>query len=130
MNVKMLRRLLFLTFWFMLPWPMIVFNEAFVPAARYALLASAAAAVAMTEGTAGTVPALVELLVGWTVVTTLASWCIAWLVSRWLGSFAPRWRVAFLLGLLLIGLTVGLTATPYATPFGRAERGGLLEVLS
>ena len=37
------RRLLFLGLWLTLPWPMVVFGEAFVPAVRYVLLAAAAA---------------------------------------------------------------------------------------
>ncbi len=130
MSDTTLRRFLFLGLWLSLPWPMPIFQEAFVPAARYALLTGAALTVGLKEGVEGTGPLLIALFAGWALATTLVTWGIAWLGARILNVFEPRWRVACLLGLLLIGLSAGLFFEPYSTPFGRAERGGLLEILS
>ncbi len=124
------RRLLFLGLWLTLPWPMLVFGDAFVPAVRYVLLAAAAAAVGLREGVAGSGPLLIGLFVAWALGTTLATWIVAWLVGRLLVWLGPRWRVACLLGILVGSLALSLLCTPYSTPFGRTPRGGLVEILS
>jgi len=114
----------------MFPWPFPFLHDAWVPAVRYLVLGSAAASVAIFEGAAGPVRPLVALFLAWSLLTTALSWAIAWGIAR----FARRWpdRAALLwtYSLLTLGLVWALFFEPYRTPFGRALRGGLLQVLS
>jgi hypothetical protein len=130
MSGPTLRRLWFAGLWLLWPWPLVIFADAFVPAARYALLAAAAAAVALHEGAAGPVGMIVALLVGMALVTTAGCWVLAFVVARVLAYLPRRASVVLTLLLLGIGLVVALVSSPYRMPFGRAPYGGLLEVLS
>jgi hypothetical protein len=114
----------------MLPWPLVAFADAFVPAARYILLGSVATLVALTEGASGPVGLVVSLLMGWGLVTTLACWLLAWIIGRGLAGLPLAVQRATTWGGLGSLLVAGLAFEPYVTPFGRALRGGLLAVLS
>jgi hypothetical protein len=130
LNARTLRRLWFLGLWLLVPWPLLVYSEAFVPAARYMLLGGVAATVALAEGASGPVGLIVLLLLGYGVVTSVLCWVIAWLVTRVLTRLPPNIARVITLGCLGGGLLAGLLFEPYRTPFGRALTGGLLQVLS
>lgn len=127
---RALRRLWFVGLWLLLPWPMGILDQALVPAARYALLAAAALAVLVVEGPGGPVVAIVALFVGWAAATALGTWAVARATFWAMGRIAPRWRTALCLGALALGALAALWLAPYHTPFGRAPRGGLFEILS
>jgi len=127
---RSLRRLWFIGLWLLLPWPIFAFGDAFVPAARYAILGIVAAAVAITEGASGPVGLILLLFASMTVGTTLGCWLLAWMIAKLLAVLpdtAAR-RVTF--AALSIALLWALLFAPYHTHFGRAARGGLLEILS
>jgi len=130
MKHRTLRRLWFLGLWLLLPWPLSIIGDAFVPSARYALLAAAAASFALVEGAAGPVASIVALFVGVAAFTTLACWVIAWLMARLLVRLPMAQASAITWASLGTGLFVALFFEPYRTPFGRALTGGLLRVLS
>ena len=124
------RRLWFFGLWLLLPWPFVLFGEAFVPAVRFVILAGAASAVALTEGAAGPVGMIIGLFVGYAIGTTLLCWLFAWLISLALAPLPETTARRLTLACLVAGLVFALLFDPYTTPFGRASRGGLLEVLS
>jgi hypothetical protein len=130
-NVDMnARRLWFAGLWLLFPWTLPVYGDAFVPAARYVLLAFVTSAIAITEGSSGPVGLIMVLFVGWGLITTLLSAGMAWLISKALSNLPPRqaaWVTAICLAL---GFAFALIYEPYRTPFGRALTGGLLEILS
>ena len=55
MHSPRLQRYWFAALWLLFPWPLLVLQDAFVPAARYVLLGGVAAIVAFAEGAAGPV---------------------------------------------------------------------------
>ena len=130
MQPRTLRRLWFVGFWLLVPWPLTIFGDAFVPAVRYLILGVVAATVAVTEGASGPVGGLVFLFLGMGLITTLACLVAAWLVSKLLIHFSVAAQRTVTLGGLGTALIYCLAFEPYATPFGRALTGGLLEVLS
>jgi hypothetical protein len=130
MTPAAIRRTWFLGLWLLLPWPLALIGDGFVPAVRYAILAAASSSIAVVEGAAGPVGAIVALLTGYAVVTTLACWGIAWGIGRGLALLPAAQAAAVTWVCLGLGLAVALFAEPYRTPFGRAVSGGLLQVLS
>ena len=130
MQPRTLRRLWFVGFWLLMPWPLYIFGDAFVPAVRYLILGVVAATVAVAEGASGPVGGLVFLFLGMGLITTLACWAAAWLTSKLLIHFSVFTQRTVTLGGLGSALLFCLVFEPYATPFGRALTGGLLEVLS
>ncbi len=120
----------FIGLWLLLPWPMIVFTEQWVPAVRYAILASVASAVALMEGAAGPVGPLVGLFLGWSLGTALGCWGIAVLASRLLARLPSRLSAWLTLALIVLAVASALALEPYHMHFGRAPQGGLLEFLS
>jgi len=130
MEFRTLRRVWFAGIWFLVPWPMLIMQDAFVPASRYAVLAGAATAIATMEGAAGPVAQLVGLFVGWAVGTSLLCWLLAWSLATVAARLPHRTARFLTLAILGTGLFYALVFEPYRTPFGRALRGGLLQVLS
>jgi hypothetical protein len=130
MSTRAVRRLWFVGFFFLLPWSMVIYEGAWVPAVRYLILGSAASAIALMEGAAGPVGGLVFLFLAHAVVTTAFCWLLAWGIARLLERLSDRARDRITYSCLLAGLLIGLLFDPYHTPFGRALRGGLLEILS
>ena len=130
MKPRMLRRAWFLGLWLLLPWPLSVIGDAFVPSVRYALLACAASSVALAEGAAGPVALIVALFVGIAILTTSACWVIAWAIAKLLARLPAAQASTITWACLGFGLIVALFFEPYRTPFGRALTGGLLQVLS
>lgn len=130
MTTRGLRRLWFLGLWLMLPWPLVVFSDGFVPAVRYAILATATTLLAVTEGAGGPVGMIMGLFVGYAVATTLCCWVLAWGISRMLARLPAATGRNVSLAVLGAGLIVSLLFEPYTTPFGRGLHGGLLQVLS
>ncbi|MCP4036951.1 MAG: hypothetical protein GY944_27190 [bacterium] len=127
---RRLRRLCFVGIFFLVPWPLWVLQDAFVPAARYVLLGGVAATVALFEGAAGPVRQIVLLFLGWGALTSALSWGLAWAFARLAGALPDRTALLTTYSLLTAGLVWALFFEPYRTPFGRAVRGGLLQVLS
>lgn len=130
MHLQRLRRLWFFGLWLLLPWPLLVLQDAWVPAVRYVLLGLAAALVAITEGAAGPVGLIVLLFLGWGALTSLLTWLLAWLIAKLLDQLPAKFAIALTACILGSGLAWALLLEPYRTPFGRALRGGLLQVLS
>ena len=130
MGVRAIRRLWFLGAWLLLPWPMVIFGDTWVPAVRYVILAGVAGAVALAEGAAGPVLAMVFLFSAWAAVTTLGCWLLAWAVSKLVGLLPSRVAGVLTLAILLVGLIAALVLTPYETRFGTARMGSLLDILS
>jgi hypothetical protein len=130
MTTRTTRRLWLLGLWLLVPWPLTVFSESFVPAVRYTILATATALVAVTEGAAGPVGMILGLMVGYALATTALCWLLAWAISRLLGRLPERRARLITFGCLGGGLLLALVFEPYRTTFGRAARGGLLAVLS
>ena len=130
MTVRMARRIWFTGFWFLLPWPMFVFADAFVPAVRYAILAVVVAVVGAFEGASGPGGMILLLFSVLTVVTTLGCWLLAWAMTVALSGLSPASRRTITWACLAAAILVSVWLDPYTTPFGRAPVGGLLEVLS
>jgi hypothetical protein len=130
MSVRAIRRLWLLGAWLMLPWPMVIFGDIWVPAVRYTVLAGVACSVALAEGAAGPVLALVLLFSAWATVTTLGCWLFAWAVSKLMSLLPADVAGVVTLAILLMGLVAALALTPYETRFGTARMGGLLDILS
>ncbi len=128
--MRPMRRVWFAGIWLLFPWPLLILVDASVPAVRYVLLAAVAGMVAVMEGAAGPVGLLVSLFAIWGVGTSLLCWLAAWLMARLMARLPDPAAVALTLGLLGIGLFWAVFFEPYRTPFGRALRGGLLQVLS
>jgi len=130
MSFTTIRRLWFAGLWLLFPWALPVFADSFVPAVRYVILGAVAGTIAITEGTGGPVRLLVVLFVGWGIATTVFTAILTWLISKALSFVKPR-TAAWITGACLsTGLLIALFFEPYRTPFGRALRGGLLQVLS
>lgn len=130
MEVPGLRRLWFAGIWLLFPWPLLVLQDASVPAVRYLLLGVVAATVAIAEGAAGPVGLLVVLFLGWGIGTSFCSWLLAWAISRLLGKLPKSAALSLSFGSLAVALVWALFFEPYRTLFGRALKGGLLQVLS
>ena len=130
MHSPRLQRYWFAALWLLFPWPLLVLQDAFVPAARYVLLGGVAAIVAIAEGAAGPVGLLVLLFLGWGALTSLLCWLLAWSIARLLDHVPETTANMATIAILVLGLLWALFLEPYSTPFGRALRGGLLEVLS
>jgi len=130
MSRRGIRRLWFAGLFFLLPWSMLVFGGAWVPAVRFLILGSVAAIVAISEGAGGPVAGLVFVFLAHAAVTTLLCWGLAWVVSLALGRLPEPVAARITYACLAVGLAVSLLLDPYRTPFGRAARGGLLEILS
>jgi len=129
-STRTLRRWWFAGLWFLLPWPIFAFGDAFVPAVRYAILGIVATAVGIAEGTSGPVGMIIALFAIMTVGTTLGCWLLAWIVAKVL-SLLPPAAARRITWLAMAGaLAWALFFEPYRTHFGRAARGGLLAVLS
>jgi hypothetical protein len=125
-----IRRLWFGGLWLFLPWPLLIFSDALVPAVRYLLLGSVAASVAIAEGASGPVGMLVVLFLGMAALTTLGCWLLACLAAMLLGPLPLRTQRTISWFCLAVALAASLVWEPYRTPFGRALAGGLLDVLS
>ena len=130
MSVRTIRRTWFAGLWLLLPWPLFVFGNALVPAVRYVLLGLVAAAVAIAEGASGPVGLIVLLFFGMGIATTSGCWILAYLISRCLNRFPVRVQHTITWLCLGIAFLACLALDVYRTPFGRALRGGLIEVLS
>ncbi len=130
MEALRLRRFWFAGIWLLFPWPLLVLQDAYVPAVRYLILGMVAATVAIVEGAAGPVGLLVVLFLGWGIGTSFCSWLLAFTIAKLLGQLPNRAALSFSLATLGVALIWALFFEPYRTVFGRALRGGLLQVLS
>jgi hypothetical protein len=130
MSARAIRWLLFGALALALPFPMLGPFEAFVPAVRYAILLSAASAVAVAEGAAGPVPMILGLLALNVAASLAAAWVAAWIASRLLGAVgSPTLRRRAVLAAICAGLALASILPVYHTPFGRAPTASLLGVL-
>lgn len=125
-----IRRIWFAGLWLLLPWPLMVFADAFVPAVRYAVLMTVVGTVAVAEGASGPGGLMFGLFAVMAVLTTLGCWLLAWAIEKALSGFSPATRRTITWLCLALALLVSLWFDPYHTPFGRAPEGGLLEILS
>lgn len=130
MSVRRAGWVLFGVFALVAPLPMLGPFDAFMPAARYLLLALAAAAVALAEGAAGPVPGILALFAGHALVGLLLAGGLGWIAARLtrpLSAGARRLVVLGVCGALLAG---AVAFEVYRTPFGRTPTANLLGVLS
>ena len=124
------RRLWLIGLWLLLPWPVIVFGDVWVPAARYTALATAASAIAITQGAGGPVLGVTGLFVGWALATSLICWALAWGIARLLAMLPGRAPLVTTVLVLAGGLLWALLLDPYTMRFGNTPSGGLLDLLS
>lgn len=129
MSVRAARRLLFLLFAVTLPLPMLGPFDALVPALRYLVLLSAAGALALAEGAAGPVPALLALFAVNALSYLVLAWLLAWLGARALARLSPGARRACVFAAWAVLLCVGIALELYRTPFGRAPTANLFGAL-
>jgi hypothetical protein len=130
MTPRAARRWLWLGFVLMLPFPMLGPFGGFLPAARYAILFAATAAIAVVEGAAGPVQGIL-MVFGVHLLATLAlTWLLAWIASRALAPLSDARRRNVVCGVVAVMLVYALAFEPYQTPFGRAATAGLLGILS
>jgi hypothetical protein len=129
MSVLTCRRLLWIALLLTLPLPLLVIDAALVPVARFLLLGGVCVAVMLVEDAGGVVGVLALVFLAHACVYAGLLWLLAFAIARGLRGLAPRRRAALTLAALALGL-VAVTATrPYRTPFARAPRGNLVEVL-
>jgi hypothetical protein len=122
------RWLIVALFLFAVPWPMLGPFSAFVPAARYVMLAIAAAAIGLSEGAAGVLPMVIGLLVAQAIGTFLLAIVVGRFVARMLIPLSPRMRALCVSALGGGGLLYALTVDVYRTTFGDRDTATLLGV--
>ena len=130
MSVRTARWLLFLVFALTIPLPLLGPLFAFAPAARYAVLASVTAAVALADGASGPVPLIFLLFALHAVIYLALEWLFAWWMARGLSRLSPtsqRTLVFVICGVLLIG---SISLNLYRTPFGTRPSSNLLGLFS
>ena len=130
MSRRGLRWIWFLGLFLLAPWPLSAIGDAYVPAVRYLMLASAGLAVAFAEGAQGPVPLIIGLMVVAALGYTALCVALAGLIVRALERLGQIPALGITLLALCVALAVALIGTPYLTPFGHAPRGGLLEIFS
>ena len=130
MSVRSTFWLLFILFFFVLPFPMWGPWDPLAPTVRYALLSGATGLVIYQEGAAGPVPFILALFALHTAVYAGVCALLAWLVSRAVSGMAPPARRNVIWVLALGALAVALLFDLYSTPFGRTPVANLLGVLS
>ena len=130
MGVRTSRWWLFLTIALTVPLPMVGPYDAWVPAVRYLILASATASVMWAEGAAGPVPAIFLLFAVHAVVYLLLVWGAAWFLARMCKPLSLRSRGRLIVGVCSLMFFLAIVFDLYATPFGRSPAGNLLSVLS
>jgi len=128
MSPRTAHRSLFLALLLMAPLPMLGF-DAFVPVARHLLLAGVCIGMRLVEGPGGVVWQLTALFLGHALVYAIALWLASWLVALLLRAFSDRLRGACVAALVVGALLWASFSEPYVTPFGRAARANLVEVL-
>ena len=130
MSARTARWLLFLVFALTVPLPLLGPLSAFAPAARYLVLASVTAAVALVEGASGPVPLIFLLFALHALIYLALEWALAWLVARGLDTL-PRGSQRTLVLLICGGLLIGsISFNLYRTPFGTLPRSNLLGLFS
>lgn len=129
MSPRATRRTLFLGLLLLAPLPMLGVYEAFVPVARYLLLAGVCLAMRIAEGPGGVVWQVFALFMGHALVYTGLLWVAAWLGARVLAPLSPSLRGAFVVGGLALAIVWTVASTPYVTPFGPSARANLPGVL-
>lgn len=129
MSVLTSRRLLWVGLLLTLPLPMLVLDDGLVPVVRFLLLGGACVAVMLVEDAGGVVGFLALVFLVHAVVYAGLLWLLAFAISRGLGRLPPRRLAAVTLAALVLAFVAATATQPYRTPFGRAARGGLVEVL-
>jgi hypothetical protein len=120
--------LLFAVFAFAVPFPAVGPFGGLAPAAHYAALFAATAAIGAVEGTAGPVLQILALFTVNALVTLALCGLAAWLLARLLAPLPPRARAA-VAGVICAALLAAALAFPlYETPFGRAPTANLFGV--
>jgi hypothetical protein len=122
------RRLLWLAALVLVPLPMFQFG-AFVPVARYLLLAGVSFGLIASEG-GGEIPYLfLALMLTHGVVYAGVLWLLAWALARGMWAVLPRSAGRVAVGLALAGLAVALFTKPYVTPFSAVSLHSNLPVV-
>ena len=130
MKVTTARWLLFVIIALTLPLPLLGPLHAFAPAARYLVLASVTASVALVEGASGPVPLILLLFAVHALGYLALEWILAWALARGLAHFSPslRGRLVILACGTLVFFSIAFDQ--YQTPFGTLPRSNLLGLLS
>lgn len=128
MSPRTARHFVWLALLFVVPLPMLVFG-AWIPVARYLLLAGVCVAMRVAEGPGGVVWQLTAMFLGHALVYAGLLRIAAWLATRALRPLATPLRTGVVAVGVLAGLAWATATTPYVTPFGTAARANLLGVL-
>ena len=128
MSPRATRRTLFLAALLLAPLPMFGF-DAWLPVARYVLLAAVCVGMRVVEGPGGVVWQLTGLFLAHALVYGLLIWLATRFAERALRSLSSRSRGALVVSGVLGVLVWAIATQPYVTPFGPAARGNLLHVL-
>ena len=128
MSPRATRRVLFMALLVLVPLPMFTF-DALVPVARYLLLGAVCVGMRVAEGPGGVVWQLTALFFAHALVYGALLWAVAWGVARSLDALPSSARAALVASVIAAATLWAVAAAPYRTPFGRAERSNLIEVL-
>jgi len=130
MTVRTACWLLFIVFALTIPLPLLGPLSALAPAARYLILASVTASVALVEGASGPVPLILLLFAVHAFVYLALEWLSAWIIARALSNFSPGIRNILVIAICGALLIVSIVFDLYRTPFGTIPRSNLLGLLS
>ena len=130
MTVRTACWVLFIVFALTLPLPLLGPLSALAPAARYLILASVTASVALVEGASGPVPLILLLFAVHAFVYLGLEWVFAWIIARTLSNLSPAIRNRLVIATCATLLIVSIAFDLYRTPFGTHPRSNLLGLFS
>lgn len=130
MTVRTTCWLLFIVFALTIPLPLLGPLSALAPAARYLILASVTASVALVEGASGPVPLILLLFAVHAFVYLGLEWLFAWIIARTLSNLSAGIRSKLVIAICGTLLIVSIAFDLYRTPFGTLPRSNLLGLLS
>lgn len=123
------RRLLWIAALLLVPVPLLIFTEAFVPTARLLELAGVVLITIFVEGSAGAAPAILGMFLVHALVYAILLWVACWLVTAAVARVAPRALGWVTFGLIAAAVTAGIATPLYHTPFqARTPYSTLFEV--
>jgi hypothetical protein len=130
LSVRATRRVVLVALLLLVPAPMLVVTAARMPPVAYGLYAAVCSAVALTEGSAGPIPALILMFGLHFVVYGLLAWLAAFVVARALARVTPRLRAMIVVVAVAAAAAIALGRDVYLTPFARTRTSNLIEALT
>jgi hypothetical protein len=130
-SIRTARALLAILLFLVVPLPMVVLGDGWVPGVRYLLLGGVVGAVMLAGGGAGPVPLILFFFVLHALAAAGLALLAAHVFTRAVLRYLPRPAVAAVtLGLIIVALGVSIAFDVYETPFGRTPRSNLMGILS